>query len=174
MVYLSNSKKDSKGRLSVSPSHNGYYRVYRVPGFLSSRPNWLPPALSPAKECVAPPFGPGRGAPTRWGERGGGANSDNGTDTLVPYSRYSIIPLRAKMSYSSPRTPSFCCLWGWRGRGEGGKRWEGWMKEVKTLLWIATNSIEILKMCLKRSKILKYIYETVHGGNFFQSFLKKL
>ncbi len=55
------------------------YRVYRVPGFLSSRPNWLLTTLHP-QASVAPPAVP-------WG--GGilacvrGANSDKGTDTLV-------------------------------------------------------------------------------------------
>ncbi len=32
------------------------HRAYRMPGFLSSRPNWLPTAHSPASECC-PPFG---------------------------------------------------------------------------------------------------------------------
>ncbi len=32
------------------------YRVYRVPGFLSSRPNWLLTTLHP-QASVAPPFG---------------------------------------------------------------------------------------------------------------------
>jgi hypothetical protein len=36
-------------------SHRGQ-RVYRVPGLLSSRPNWVPPPPHP-QESVAPPFG---------------------------------------------------------------------------------------------------------------------
>jgi hypothetical protein len=31
------------------------HRVYRVPGFLSSRPNWVPPTSSPASECYRVP-----------------------------------------------------------------------------------------------------------------------
>jgi hypothetical protein len=29
---------------------------YRVPGLLSSRPNWVPPTPSPARECCSPPL----------------------------------------------------------------------------------------------------------------------
>ncbi len=70
-------------------------------GFLSSRPNWLPPAPapSPASECCHPPPPPwfqGGGGDTLAREGGVrcGANSDEGAYTLVFYVLYSIIPLR--------------------------------------------------------------------------------
>jgi hypothetical protein len=50
-----------------------------MPGFLSSRPNWLPPPSYP-HTSVAPPlfwFG-GRGGHSLAGEGAGGANSDEG------------------------------------------------------------------------------------------------
>ncbi len=57
-------------------------RVYRVPGFLSSRPNWLP--RSPLPQAIAagrPTLVPRGGYTPAGGE--GGANSDEGrTDTL--------------------------------------------------------------------------------------------
>ncbi len=34
------------------------YRVYRVPGFLSSRPNWVPSTISPANEGCSLLWGP--------------------------------------------------------------------------------------------------------------------
>ncbi len=57
--------------------------VYRVPGFLSSRPNRLPLTPSPVSECChpPPPFG-SKGAHSLAGEGAVGANSDEGTDTL--------------------------------------------------------------------------------------------
>jgi hypothetical protein len=71
--------------------HCHFHRVDRVPGFFSSRPNWLPrPAPSPASECCPPsPFGfkwgggDGQWAHSLAGEGARGANSDEGTDTLV-------------------------------------------------------------------------------------------
>jgi hypothetical protein len=36
--------------------HRGQ-RVYRVPGLLSSRPNWVPPPPHPQESVVPPPFG---------------------------------------------------------------------------------------------------------------------
>ncbi len=45
------------------------HRAYRVPGFLSSRPNWLPPPLHP-QAGVAPPPG-SRGGDTLDCGRGG-------------------------------------------------------------------------------------------------------
>ncbi len=77
--------------------------VYRVPGFLSSRRNWVPPlpASSPASECCSPSLGP-RGD-TLTGERGGGTDSDEGTDTLVLM--FPIIHLRFDYILPPPPTP---------------------------------------------------------------------
>ncbi|MFN9943072.1 MAG: hypothetical protein ACK56I_26745, partial [bacterium] len=47
----------------------------------SSRRNWDSPTSSPAGVCVPPSFGSG-GTLAR-GRGGGGANSDEGTDTVV-------------------------------------------------------------------------------------------
>jgi hypothetical protein len=58
----------------------GKDRVYRVPGFPSSRPNWVRPP-SPAGECC-PPLIPG-GTHSLTGEGVGGPSSDEGTDTVV-------------------------------------------------------------------------------------------
>jgi hypothetical protein len=33
-----------------------HHRVYSLPGFAPSRPNWVPPTLSPASECCPPPL----------------------------------------------------------------------------------------------------------------------
>jgi hypothetical protein len=54
------------------------HRVYRAPGFLSSRTNWP----SPASECV-PRFGSG-GDTLACARGGGGPNADEGTDIVVP------------------------------------------------------------------------------------------
>jgi hypothetical protein len=64
-------------------------RVDRVPGFLSSRPNWLRPPPHP-QGSVAPPLPLwSGGAGEHAGGRGGRvANSDEGTDTLL-LCRYS-------------------------------------------------------------------------------------
>ncbi len=61
------------------------HRVYRVPGLLSSRLNWLPPPPHP-QASVALPLGSweGGGGNTLACRRGGGgSHSDEGTDTLV-------------------------------------------------------------------------------------------
>jgi hypothetical protein len=60
------------------------HRVYRVPGFLY-RPNRLPHPLTPHRGLPSPPpFGSkGDGTHALAGEGAGGANSDEGTDTLV-------------------------------------------------------------------------------------------
>jgi hypothetical protein len=65
------------------------YRLYGVPGFLSSRPDWFPPPPNPPKlqESVAPYLW------VQWGRqnrlRDGELNSDDGTDTLVLYVKYN-------------------------------------------------------------------------------------
>jgi hypothetical protein len=58
------------------------HREHRVPGFLPSRPNWVPPNPSPARECCSSPLGVQGGRDTLVC-KGGGPNSDEGTDTLV-------------------------------------------------------------------------------------------
>ncbi len=57
-------------------------RVDRVPGFLSSRPNWFSPPPHP-QASVAFPFDTGGGTHSLTGEGVGGPNSDEGTDTVV-------------------------------------------------------------------------------------------
>ncbi len=66
-----------------------------VPGFLSSRPNWLPPLPPHLQASVAPPrFGSLEdGGHTRLRERGRGEPIRTKEQTLWD-SRYSIIPLR--------------------------------------------------------------------------------
>jgi hypothetical protein len=77
----------------------GLYRVqctpqsiHSVPGFLSSRPHWVTPPCPPPhpQASVAPHFGSRGETHLLAGERGGGPNSDEGTDTPV----LKIIPLR--------------------------------------------------------------------------------
>jgi hypothetical protein len=60
------------------------HRVYRVPGFLSSRPNWVPHPLT-RKGVFFPTFPFVSGDTLAGGEGVGGPNSDEGTDTLVLY-----------------------------------------------------------------------------------------
>jgi hypothetical protein len=54
------------------------------------------PLPSPAGECCSSPFESKERDTLAWGERVGGINFDEGTDTLVLYVRvyYSIFPLR--------------------------------------------------------------------------------
>ncbi len=69
------------------------HRIERVRGFLSSRPNWLPPH----RECLPPPpFGS-----SLWGEGARGANSDEGRDTLVLYVYYN--PSKCHPRRTGPR-----------------------------------------------------------------------
>jgi hypothetical protein len=49
-----NSFKDPSIIRPISISLN--HRVYRVPGFLSSHPNWVPPPPSAARECCSSPL----------------------------------------------------------------------------------------------------------------------
>ncbi len=56
-------------------------RVDGVAGFLSSRPKWLPPPLT-RKGVLPPLWFQGDGTHSLAGEGAGGANSDEGTDTL--------------------------------------------------------------------------------------------
>jgi hypothetical protein len=77
--------------------NSSLHRVYRVPGFLPSRPNWSPPP-SHASECCSPPLWvqEGRHTGTRLRGRGGGPNSDERFDALVLV--YTIIALRLTLS----------------------------------------------------------------------------
>jgi hypothetical protein len=76
-------------RKIVMSTHD--HRVHRGPGFLSSSPIWLSPPPHPASECCPPLFGSKGGTNSLGGEGAGGANSDEGTGTLV---LYVYIPLR--------------------------------------------------------------------------------
>ncbi len=63
-----------------------------MPGFLSSRPNWVLPPPHPQASVAPPsPFGSNGGNTLVAGERVGVPNSDEGTYTLVLYVYYSII-----------------------------------------------------------------------------------
>jgi hypothetical protein len=70
----------------TNATKGSFHRVDRVPGFLSGRPNWLPPPPHPQASVAPPPFGSG-------GEGGGGAISDEGTDTLVLYTVKSKLAI---------------------------------------------------------------------------------
>ncbi len=72
--------------------------VFRVPGFLHSRPDWVPPHPHP-QESVAPLWVQG-GSHTRirGGGGGGGALIPTMRQTLC-YSRYAIIPLDSASIY---------------------------------------------------------------------------
>ncbi len=61
--------------------------VYRVPGFWACRPNWVLPPSHPQG-----PLRVQRGDTLARGEGEGGANSDDGTDTLVILSLYVTSP----------------------------------------------------------------------------------
>jgi hypothetical protein len=78
--------------LILSTVHCVQHRVEsvdRVPGFLSSRPNWIPRPLTRKRVLLPLWF---QGGDTL---RAGGANSDEGTDILVLQYDYSgIIRLR--------------------------------------------------------------------------------
>ncbi len=53
------------------------HRVYRVPGFLSSRPNWVLPNTSTARVLLLPPLSPrGQTVTYAYGRGGGGPNSE--------------------------------------------------------------------------------------------------
>ncbi len=66
------------------------HRVDRVPGFLFSRPKWLPPVLHPQAGVAPPPFvSKGRRTHSLGGE-GAGETIPTKGQTLW-YSRYSVI-----------------------------------------------------------------------------------
>jgi hypothetical protein len=66
------------------------HREYRVPGILSSRPNWVPPTPSPTRECCSSPSLELRRETHSLAGWGGGPSFGEGTDTLVLYVYYSI------------------------------------------------------------------------------------
>jgi hypothetical protein len=68
-------------------------RVYRVPGFLSSRPNWVP-TPSAARECCSSPLWVRGGDTLACGERGEGTQIRR-RDTL--WYMYTIIPQREEL-----------------------------------------------------------------------------
>jgi hypothetical protein len=72
------------------------HRVYRVPGILSSRPNWVPPT-PPARECCPSTLFVQKGRHTRFLGRGCEGTQfrrrDRHSGTLCTY---IIIPLRSK------------------------------------------------------------------------------
>ncbi len=59
------------------------HRVYKVPGFLYSRPNAIPPPPHPHDSVAPLPFGSKRGDTFPCVGGGGGPNSDDGTYILV-------------------------------------------------------------------------------------------
>jgi hypothetical protein len=64
--------------------HIRAHRVGRVPGFLSSRPNWLPPPPHSHVSVAPLPLVLGGGTHSLAGEGAGEQiHSDDGTDTLV-------------------------------------------------------------------------------------------
>ncbi len=94
MPCLEKGVRDSFSSFFIVYSFNILdHRVYRVPGFLSRRLNWVPPSYSPARECCSspPPLGPGGDTLAR-GEGVGGPNPYEGTDTLVLYMYLYYIP----------------------------------------------------------------------------------
>jgi hypothetical protein len=56
-----------------------------VPGFLSNRPNWVPPPPRQKESVAPPPFGSRGETHLLAGGGLGGLNSDEGTDVLVLY-----------------------------------------------------------------------------------------
>ncbi len=64
-------------------------QVYRVPCFLTSCPNRVPPPPHPpCRECALPPYGSKGGNTLACGGGGGGPDFDEGTDTLVVLCAY--------------------------------------------------------------------------------------
>jgi hypothetical protein len=74
------------------------HRVYRVPGFLPSRPNLVPPPHPLTRKRVLLPLNPLGSETHSLGGKGGGGNADEGTNTLVLYVCYNPSPL-----YGNPK-----------------------------------------------------------------------
>ncbi len=87
------TKRKNRSSLNCIYLRDVWAWVYRVPGFLSSRPNWVPPLPQPQGSVAPPPFGFKGKRHTRLRRRGwGGPNSDEGK--TLWYSLYTKIPLR--------------------------------------------------------------------------------
>jgi hypothetical protein len=90
--YLFDPQKYIKSIEFGSPAWRAFFfqlyhrgqRVYRVPGLLSSRPNWVPPPPHLQESVVPPPLDP-RGETHSLSEGVEGINSDDGAYTLVHY-----------------------------------------------------------------------------------------
>ncbi len=72
------------------------HRVFWVPGFLSSRPNWSPYPITRKRVLLPPPFGSG-------GEKHSLAREGWGTQfwTALWYPMYTLIPLRQCVTFSA-------------------------------------------------------------------------
>ncbi len=89
--------------------HTRPHRVNRVPGFLSSRPNWVPPNPH-SLASVAPPSLQGGETHSHTGEGFGGDPIPTKGQTLWnSHYVYFIIPLRPALSISCP-SQRFCLL----------------------------------------------------------------
>jgi hypothetical protein len=87
-AFIANNQLPHRKCFKIIKWKRLYHRVYRAQDFLSSRPNWL--SLPPHSQASVAP-------PSLWIQGGqeeeeGGANSDEGTDTLVllVYSVYGL------------------------------------------------------------------------------------
>ncbi len=68
-----------------------------MPGFLSSRPNWVPPPVHPLTRkgvLLLSPLGPRGGIHSLSGEGVGGLSSDEGTTSWYPIYPITVILLR--------------------------------------------------------------------------------
>ncbi len=65
------------------------HRVYSVPGFLSSRPNWVPPPPTPHPQASVSPPGSKGETHSIAGDGVGEPSSNKGTGTLVLYVYYN-------------------------------------------------------------------------------------
>jgi hypothetical protein len=88
------------------------HRVYRGPGSLSSRPNWVPPPPHPTSECCSSPFGFKGGVTLAWG--GGGTQFRRRDRHSAWYSMYTTIYPHYTapcQSCSLPVTSTLISLW---------------------------------------------------------------
>ncbi len=75
--------------MSMNCLYNWNHCLYRVPKFMSSCPNRVPPKTLTRKWVLLPLWVQG-GRHTTCGEGGGGPNSAEGTDTLLIYVQYTV------------------------------------------------------------------------------------
>jgi hypothetical protein len=84
-MYVSCDDQLMRGNNSIiTPTHRGESTKYTECQSFSPVVRIGSPAPSPASECCPPTFGSKGGAHSLGGEGAGGANSDEGSDTLVP------------------------------------------------------------------------------------------